>query len=88
METRKINDLALAAYLVVAGFKQSGRPTLAGSFLHFSFERTQKLDDAIEDFYTHKTSVDALAVIESYRTLRSWTTEAKKYRGGDRSATN
>lgn len=84
METRKINDLALAAYLVAAGFKQSSRPVLVGSFLHFCFDRTQKLDDAIEDFYSHRTSVDALAVIESYRTLRSWTTEAKRYRGGDR----
>ena len=84
METRTINDVSLAAYLIVAGFKQSSRPALTGNFLHFCFERTPELEGAIEDFYLRRTSVDALAIIEAYRTIKAWTSEVKKNKGGDR----
>lgn len=87
---RGVSDQLLVAYLTVAGFKQSALPILAeDKFLNFRYEQTPELDDAIERFYLRKTSVDALTVLEAYRTVKAWGYEVKKTRkGGGRHGTN
>jgi hypothetical protein len=81
-EQRNINDVSLAAYLTVAGFK-SAHPVLVGKYLQFRFEKSQELEDAIERFYLRQTQVDALSLLEAYRTIKAWTSEVKS-KGGDR----
>ena len=80
---RGVNDQLLVAYLTVAGFKQSSLPVLAeDKFLSFRYERTPELEDAIEKFYLRQTSVDALTVLEAYRTVKAWGYEVKRTRKG------
>jgi hypothetical protein len=88
---RSINDVLLVAYLTVAGFKQSCHPFRAGNFMQFIFERTPELEEHIEKFYLRETSVDALTVLEAFRTIKAWASEVKKNKlnkGGDRHGTN
>ncbi|MGO8990404.1 MAG: DUF5659 domain-containing protein [bacterium] len=81
---RSINDVLLVAYLMAAGFKQKYRPFRAGNFMQFIFERTPELEEHIEKFYLRETSVDALTVLEGFRTIKAWASEVKKNKGGGR----
>ena len=81
---RTINDVLLVAYLTAAGFKQSRHPFSAGNFMQFIYERTPELEEQIEKFYLRETSVDALTVLEAFRTIKAWASEVKKNKGGGR----
>jgi hypothetical protein len=88
---RSINDVLLVAYLTVAGFKQKYHPFQAGNFMQFIYERTPELEEQIEKFYLRETLVDALTVLEAFRTTKAWASEVKKNkfkRGGDRDGNN
>ena len=79
---RNISDHLLISYLTLIGFKQYGFPTLVDTFVQFRYESTPELEDAIEKFYLRQTSVDALTILEEYRTVKAWAYEIKKIRRG------
>ena len=86
---RGINDLMLVSYLIVAGLKQSSLPQIANHYLQFHFEPSPELEAAIEKFYLRQAPVDALSLLESYRTVKAWSAEVKKMKkGGGLDGTN
>ncbi len=75
-EYKALTDLSLIAYLHLMGIRPVGTYRV-GRLLHFNFEPSLRLEQEISKFYTRSTSVDALTVLETFRTF---TTQAREMR--------
>jgi hypothetical protein len=70
MSTNKheLNDLFLISYLFLRDFKPIARRSDEQRAI-FTFELSPQLREEIENYYSQKTSVDALSLFEKYRVV-------------------
>ena len=76
-EYKTLTDLSLIAYLHTQGIRPVGTARV-GKLVHFNFQPTQKLEEEISKFYCRNTSVDALTVLEIFRTFTTQTREMRR----------
>jgi hypothetical protein len=82
-QTKEILEVNLAAYLLTDGFPLIGPPRQSSHFVVFPFEASKKLDQAIENFYSKTTRVDALTFTENLYRVRSLVRQSKRGEVGD-----
>lgn len=70
---KPIHDISLAAYLVAEGFRYRLQKEEGRSQSIFCFEKSDKLDNAIQAYYSHEARVDPLAFSDELRNLKSHT---------------
>lgn len=71
---KEISDLALAAFLSVAGHKLIATPKpTSGRRSVFIFEGSKEIEEDILSFYNRTAQVDPLNFIETHRNLKALT---------------
>lgn len=70
-EIRETSDIDLTAYLIVSGFKLIGPPKRKERLVIFQFKNSPELEQAWNDYFEKRTSVDALTFSETTRKLRT-----------------
>jgi hypothetical protein len=76
VKTQQVDDLFLVSYLLLKDFKPTSRTGDTRRAI-FSFELSTELREEIENYYSHKTSVDALALFDRYRVAFTLAKNAK-----------
>jgi hypothetical protein len=74
----KTTDLFLTTFLIHKGFRFTRTPQLENKLINFYFQRTQLLEEACSQYVSREARVDPLALLESFRTVKALTWEAKK----------
>ena len=80
-KVREIVEFNLAAYLLVAGFKQISPPTLVNNSITFYFEDTTELSKAVTAFFMREAQIDPLSMAESVRKVKAIISNLKKSQG-------
>ena len=70
-EIRETSDIDLTAYLIFTGFKLIGPPKRKERLIIFQFKNSLELEQAWDDYFDKRTSVDALTFSEVTRKLRT-----------------
>lgn len=81
METLKVSDLGLVAYLLVKGYPVVKKvPAVDRKWMSFLFEKTPELEEDCLKYFDGKTSVDARSVIAQFINLKSmiWSVKENK----------
>ena len=74
----QVNDIALVSYLQTIGYKQTKDPILINHNVTYLYDDTSELRKEIEGFYNHRALVDPLALLETFRTIKTTTMELKR----------
>ena len=79
-EAFKTSDLNLSAYLNYSGFKFLSLPALERGLTIFTFEKSKELTQAVADYQSRNTTVDALTLFERQRVIKSYVWDFRKGR--------
>ena len=70
-EIKETSDIDLTAYLIVSRFKLIGQPKRKERLVIFQFKNSPELEQAWNNYFEKRTSVDALTFSETTRKLRT-----------------